>query len=108
MKKITLALSGLLIIQLANAQVSKGSIFTGGSVNVTTTTVNYSAGQKVKSNSWSVSPQLGTAIQQDKILSVQLLAGGYKSENLNAGTSVGLGSSYWTGYFLQAIFSLSS
>ena len=104
MKRITLALSCLIFIQLANAQVLKGSLFTGGSANITSTTVNYSAGQEVKSNIWSISPQLGIGIQQNKVLGIQLFAGANSYEGSNGMTSKSSGKYYGGGFFYRQYF----
>jgi hypothetical protein len=88
MKKITLALSSLLVFQLANAQVFKGSIFTGGSVNVQTSTNDNSNIPNSKSinTSWSVLPQIGVAVRENKVIGFQLSVAGATNKNYNAAT----------------------
>ncbi len=111
MKKITLAFVSLLLIQVAHAQVSKGSLFTGGSVNVNSTTIDNSFGSTTntsKTSGWSVSPQIGTAIQQNKIIGVQLFAGGNSSENTSNNVSKGTNNNYGVGIFYRQYFPIAS
>lgn len=102
MKKITLVLCTLCMFYFTNAQVEKGSIFTGGSIGFSNLTVDNSNNDNSTNFSWNLSPQFGKAIQQNKIIGIQLLAGSFSNKNTNSngnelkstGSSFGIGTFY--------------
>ena len=106
MKKITLLLSGILILQLANAQVEKGSIFTGGSIGISNSSGEGNSGEKSSGFSWNFSPQIGKAIAQNKVIGVQLIAGGNANENTNTSgnTQKNTGNQIGAGVFYRQYF----
>ena len=89
MKKILTVLVCIIIAQLAQAQVQKGSLFLGGSIGITKS--NGEAGNGDKSNvfNWNISPQIGKAIDQNKVVGLQFSLGGNTNENTYAGGSTG-------------------
>ena len=70
MKKNLLLLSGILILQLANAQVEKGSIFTGGSIGISNSETEANNGDKMSGMSVNIVSQIGKAIAQNKVIGV--------------------------------------
>jgi hypothetical protein len=106
MKKITLALSSLLLIQFAHAQVLKGSLFMGGSVNVNSQKNDNNLGAYSKNSGWSVSPQSGKAFQENKVIGIQLFAGGNTTENYfgSANSSKIKSNNYGVGLFYRQYF----
>lgn len=106
MKKITLAVTAFFLFQMANAQVEKGSIFTGGSIGISSSTNENSTSDKNTGISWNIAPQIGKAIQQNKVLGVELLAGGVtnKSTNSLGNVSRNAGNQYGIGMFYRQYF----
>ena len=106
MKKNILLLSGIFILQLANAQVEKGSIFTGGSIGISNSSGEGNSGEKSSGFSWNFSPQIGKAIAQNKVIGVQLIAGGNANENTNTSgnTQKNTGNQIGAGVFYRQYF----
>jgi hypothetical protein len=106
MKKIALAFSVTFLFQMANAQVEKGSLFTGGSVTINNSNGENSTSDKTTSFSWNISPQFGKAIQQNKVLGFELLAGGVnnKSTNRLGNVSKNSGNQYGVAIFYRQYF----
>ena len=70
MKKITLLLSAiLLIVAISNAQISKGTIWLGGSIGYG----NSKQGeQNFKQRNINISPAVGVAVEENTIMGIQL------------------------------------
>ena len=89
------------MVQLAQAQVQKGSLFLGGSLSGGSNS-SESASSSNKNSSWSFSPQIGKAIDLNKIIGIQIFIGGNTDEssigavplNKNVSTAYGLGVFY--------------
>lgn len=103
MKKILLVCFTVSIFYAANAQVEKGSIFTGGSVGFNTSqNENVNNPGKSTGLSWSLSPQFGKAFKQNKIIGIQLQYNGsinkiepaQNLESKNTSSSFGVGVFY--------------
>ena len=101
MKKLLTALVCIIMVQLVQAQVQKGSLFLGGSLSGGSN--SYESGSSSNKNSnWSFSPQIGKAIDLNKIIGVQIFVGGNTEEsstgavplNKNVSTAYGLGVFY--------------
>jgi hypothetical protein len=108
MKKITLAVTAFFFFQLANAQVEKGSIFTGGSIGVSKSNVESATGDKTSGFNWNISPQIGKAIAQNKVIGMQFSVGGNTNENTNPGgsTAKSNGKQLGVGVFYRQYFSI--
>ena len=106
MKKITLLFSGILVLQIANAQVVKGSIFTGGSVGINSSETENSNGDKMTGINWNIAPQIGKAIQQNKVIGIEFLIGGVTNKNTNSigNVSKNSGNQYGVGMFYRQYF----
>lgn len=83
MKKILLIGFISSMFYAANAQVEKGSIFTGGSVGFGSSKNDDLTGNISKSSNWSLVPQLGKAIAVNKIVGIQLQASASSIRSLN-------------------------
>ncbi|MBC7687414.1 MAG: hypothetical protein H7211_04465 [Aquabacterium sp.] len=80
MKKILTVLVCIIIVQLAKAQVQKGSLFLGGSLSIGSNSYE-SFSTTNKNSSWSISPQVGKAIDLNKIIGMQIFIGGNLEES---------------------------
>ena len=87
MKKILTALVCIIMVQLVQAQIQKGSLFLGGSIGITKSNGESGIGDKTTGFSWNISPQIGKAIEQNKVIGMQFSAGSNSTENTNAGGS---------------------
>lgn len=113
MKKKLLALAiGISVIQVSQAQISKGSKLIGGSFSFSTNTDDRSGGNTIdtKGNSWNFSPQFGKAIKSNRILGVFANLGGRKYEQLTSTTGFDrvTNRSYGGGFFYRRYFPLSN
>lgn len=116
MKKKLLAVSiGMLCLHIAQAQISKGSLFLGGSLNFgsqgnKSTPINPATGaaQESKHNSWTIRPQIGKAIHENKILGLFFTIGGQRNENISGTMSQTQKTNlYGGGIFYRQYFPLS-
>ena len=89
MKKILTVLVCIIIVQLAKAQVQKGSLFLGGSIGITKSNGEGGNGDKSNVFNWNISPQIGKAIDQNKVLGLQFSLGGNTNENTYTGGNTG-------------------
>lgn len=109
MKKFLTALVCIIIIQLAQAQVQKGSLFLGGSLSVgsnkyeSTSTIN-------KNSSWTISPQIGKAIDLNKIIGLQIYVSGTAEESSTGGMAFNrnVSTAYGLGVFYRQYFPLAA
>lgn len=114
MKKKLLALAiGTCIIQVSQAQISKGSWFLGGSVNFgsgksKTDVLNSTAmDRENKQTTWGFRPQLGKAIADNRILGVYFNLGGSKfQDELLSNKARSENSIYGGGIFLRQYYSI--
>ncbi len=106
MKKIVLALSGIVLIQLAQAQVAKGSLFIGGSASFSNSKTE-SGNSTAKTNMWAALPQVGVAIQQNKVVGIQLHVSGSATERVDL-TSKTSSNGYGAGVFYRQYFPLAN
>jgi hypothetical protein len=109
MKKILTALVCIIMVQLVQAQVQKGSLFLGGSLSVgsnkyeSTSTIN-------KNSSWSINPQIGKAIDLNKIIGLQIYVGGTAEESSTGGMALNknVSTAYGLGVFYRQYFPLAA
>jgi hypothetical protein len=106
MKKKLLALAvGISVIQISQAQISKGSLFLGGSLgfgnfNNKSTQINPSgSSQENKNNSWAIRPQIGRAFGENKILGIFVEIGGQTTENIQGTVNQTQKSNFYGGGF---------
>ncbi len=106
MKKNLTVLVCIIIVQLAKAQVQKGSLFLGGSVGISSSKTEADNGDKMSGTSWNISPQIGKAIQQNKVIGIEILAGGSNNKNTNSLGNVfkNSGSQYGIGILYRQYF----
>ena len=109
MKKILTVLVCIIIAQVTQAQVQKGSLFLGGSLTLGSNSYKSSSTTNKNSN-WSISPQIGKAIDLNKIIGIQLFAGGNADESLNGGTPLNknVSTAYGMGVFYRQYFPLAA
>lgn len=84
MKRKLLLFSFIVIAssQISKAQISKGSIFLGGSFGVSTQTSDNDLNDwDVKNNNYNFSPALGKVIKDNWVFGVELNVGGYHNKN---------------------------
>lgn len=106
MKKILTLLVCIIIVQLTEAQVQKGSLFLGGSIGISSSKTEDDNGDKMSGMSWNIAPQIGKAIQQNKVIGIEILAGGLSNKNTNSlgNVSKNSGSQYGIGIFYRQYF----
>jgi hypothetical protein len=106
MRKITLAVTTFFLFQLANAQVEKGSIFTGGSIGISSSSGESITGEKSTAFNWNISPQIGKAIAQNKVIGFQLNGVNNAIENSNTSGSAqkNTGHQFGVGVFYRQYF----
>ena len=109
MKKILTVLACIIIVQLAQAQVQKGSLFLGGSLSIGSNSYK-SFSTTNKNSSWSISPQVGKAIDLNKIIGMQIFIGGNAEESSNGGTALNknVSNAYGMGIFYRQYFPLAA
>lgn len=82
MKKILLlsAIAACTAISVS-AQISKGSAYVGGLININNTSNQYDTDPKVKQNSFLISPSIGFAYAENSMWGINLNYGHSKTEN---------------------------
>ena len=81
MKKIALlTITSFCIFPIANAQITKGSTFLGGSINVFSDKDETSIDEETEQSNWNIRPQIGKAIANNKILGLFLNFANYTYE----------------------------
>jgi len=111
MRKFTLLAIACCFSILASAQISKGSVFLGGSIgyyNRQTEDSNpqfFSNFRETRQTSFSIVPQVGIAVKENQILGVSLNYSTSRSEQGNGTTAEkAKGSSYGGGIFYRRYF----
>ena len=109
MKKLLTALVCIIMVQLVQAQVQKGSLFLGGSLSGGSNSYE-SATISNKNSNWSFSPQIGKAIDLNKIIGVQIFVGGNTEESSTGGTTLNknVSTAYGLGVFYRQYFPLAA
>lgn len=109
MKKITLlSLAFILVASIANAQIQKGSIFLGGSLNFSSDKSNLTStnnSESINSN-WAMRPQIGKVFSNNKIAGVFLNTGGSQNKQTSAPSNLSQtkGRFYGGGFFFRNYF----
>lgn len=114
MKKVLL---GLLVFQLvtyaANAQIQKGSVLLGGKVNYSNENSEHSVqgfSQDIKSNGFSIDPQIGIILENNWVIGSTLTIASSKSiindetvtsTNFNSGTRTTKSNAFGVGLFAR-------
>lgn len=81
-KNLLFSVAAILFSSFANAQISKSSVFIGGSLNFSSDKNNPSPANNVGSlnSNWAIKPQIGKVISHNKIVGVFLNIGGSKNK----------------------------
>jgi len=111
-KNLLLALAGFLFAMAANAQIPKGSVFIGGSMHFSSDKRRPSATTTVETayTSWSLRPQVGKAIDNNKIAGVFLNTAGSNNKQTSQPSNLSQTKSttYGGGFFLRNYFSIAN
>lgn len=109
MKKILTALVCIIMVQLAQAQIQRGSLFLGGSLSAGSMT-SESSSTTNKNSGWSINPQIGKAIDLNKIIGVQIYVGGNAEESSTGGVPLNknVSTAYGLGVFYRQYFPLAA
>lgn len=108
MKKFTLlSIAVIVVASIASAQITKGSVYLGGSVGGGTTKIeNSNAPGNGRSSGFSLYPAVGTAVRNNLIAGISLTYTHGKTENLN-GNQNSRRNGYGAGVFLRKYYPLS-
>lgn len=108
MKKVILpSLALILFASITNAQITKGSIYLGGSVGAATSTFEDSnSPTQGKSSGFSINPAVGVATRNNLIVGINLNYTHGRNENFNNNQNSNR-SGYGAGVFLRKYYPLS-
>ncbi|GAA4743335.1 outer membrane beta-barrel protein [Flavisolibacter ginsenosidimutans] len=110
-KTLLLTIAVICLAQISNAQISKGSLFLGGSLSFGSSSNKdqNTSTQDSKSSGWNISPQFGKAIATNKIVGVYV---NFSHNNFESGSGTQLqqrpSNTYGGGVFYRRYYPLPS
>jgi len=109
MERITLlSIIIFLFASIASAQITRGSVYLGGSIGGSTSKIqNSGSSEEGKSTSLSINPAVGVAVRNNLIAGVSLYYSHGKNEHLSY-TQNNRFNSYGGGFFLRKYYPLSN
>ncbi|MDQ6608464.1 MAG: hypothetical protein M3Y85_01430 [Bacteroidota bacterium] len=112
MRKVyTLAMAAICISHISHAQITKGSTFIGGSLSVFSDKSEFTPNSTLvnKATNWSIKPQIGKAISENKIAGIFLNFGKskYIQTTAPANSSESINTVYGGGFFYRSYYPLS-
>jgi hypothetical protein len=109
MERITLlSIAIFLFASITKAQITKGSVYLGGSIGASSAKSDNSNSSVEGKSSWfSINPAVGTAIKNNLIAGINLNYEHGKTENFN-GNQNNKNNSYGGGFFLRKYYPLSN